>query len=571
MAYNKEKDKDKDYQALINDAVKSGNYAEASRLEQDRNEKIDVEGLNYTKTSNYVKPKGVDDATYNKMQNTSFNASSAVQGATQVTADALHKVNKLTNTDSIITDSTRNAMNGSFRIPGEVKAADRYLAEQLQKIQSGKTSYSDQLQEMMDKIMNRDKFSYDVDQDPLFQQALASAMNSGKQAMQDTIGQASALTGGYGSTYATTAGNQAYNAFIEDAYDNLPQYYQMALEAYQMEGDEMYRQYGMLSDADDKEFGRYVTAFDATSQHRNRLYDEAYQQYRDGKSDAFNMANLERNEHGQLVSDAYNYYNAASNYSDTLYEREYAKWADEINMAYKYAEMQNSDWWNQTNYDESVRQYEQNFAYQKERDAAADAKWEKEYAETVRMNNAQLAKMRSSGSGGSGGSRCGSGGGSYKLSTTEINGLNDAYKNGGVDGALAYLNAVGKAPSDDYSISVVENLLAQADAQIISENEKIEAEKQANTPKTGARSVFRSKSGDNFFVKVGTTSYGVENHGKVTDSTLLNSLNKLNTRDDTAFLHNGDVYVKSGGGYYEIGAKAFGGKKYEELRKALQK
>ena len=40
------------------------------------------------------------------------------------------------------------------------------------------------------------------------------------------------MTGGYGSTYATTAGNQAYNAFIEDAYDNLPQYYQMAMEAY---------------------------------------------------------------------------------------------------------------------------------------------------------------------------------------------------------------------------------------------------------------------------------------------------------------------------------------------------
>lgn len=464
MAYNREKDKDKDYQALINDAVKSGNYAEASRLEQDRNEKIDVEGLNYTKTSNYVKPKGVDDATYNKMQNTSFNASSAVQGATQTTADALHKVNKLTNTDSIISDSTRNAMNSSFQIPGEVKAADRYLAEQLQKIQSGKTSYSDQLQQMMDKIMNRDKFSYDVDQDPLFQQALASAMNSGKQAMQDTIGQASALTGGYGSTYATTAGNQAYNAFIEDAYDNLPQYYQMALEAYQMEGDEMYRQYGMLSDADDKEFGRYVTAFDATSQHRNRLYDEAYQQYSDGKSDAFNMANLELNEHGQLVSDAYNYYNAASNYSDTLYEREYAKWADEINMAYKYAEMQNSDWWNQTNFDEGVRQYEQNFSYQKEQDAAAEARWEKEFAETVRVNNAQIAKMRSSGSGGSR-SRTSSAK-PYTLTDAQIKTLTDLYLNGGEEAVATRLEAWGKIPDTEEGWQVIEDILKPVQAKI---------------------------------------------------------------------------------------------------------
>ena len=85
----------------------------------------------------------------------------------------------------------------------------------------------------MTQIQNREDFEYDVDKDPLFQQALASAMNSGKTAMQDTIGQASALTGGYGSTYATSVGNQAYNAYIEDAYNNLPEYYNMALQAYQ--------------------------------------------------------------------------------------------------------------------------------------------------------------------------------------------------------------------------------------------------------------------------------------------------------------------------------------------------
>lgn len=232
----------------------------------------------------------------------------------------------------------------------------------------------------------------------------------------------------------------------------------------------MYRQYGMLSDADDKEFGRYVTAFDATSQHRNRLYDEAYQQYRDGKSDAFNMANLELNEHGQLVSDAYNYYNAASNYADTLYEREYTKWADEINMAYKYAEMQNSDWWNQTNFDEGVRRYEQNFSYQKEQDAAAAARWEKEFAETVRMNNAQIAKMRSSGSGGSGGSRSSSGGGSYKLTTSDINAVQDVYRKAGygengIEAAITRLKLLGKTPTTPEAEDIVYSLFEEMEAE----------------------------------------------------------------------------------------------------------
>lgn len=42
-----------DYQALINDAVKNNNYAQAAILEQQRNQKIDALGLNTDKTSKY--------------------------------------------------------------------------------------------------------------------------------------------------------------------------------------------------------------------------------------------------------------------------------------------------------------------------------------------------------------------------------------------------------------------------------------------------------------------------------------------------------------------------------------
>ena len=251
---------------------------------------------------------------------------------------------------------------------------------------------------MLDKIMNREKFSYDVDNDPLFQQALASAMNSGKQAMQDTIGQASALTGGYGSTYATSAGNQAYNSFIEDAYDNLPQYYQMAMQAYQMEGDEMYRQFGMVSELDDKEYNRNVMAYDATFQHRNQMYNEAYGQYRDSKSDAFAMANIEIAEYGQRANDAYNYYNIARNEADTQYAREYQTWSDSVNQAWQMMNMQNSDWQNQTNRDFQAAESEKQRVWQ-------SAEAEKERAFTASENAKNRAASRSGGgSGGSGGS-----------------------------------------------------------------------------------------------------------------------------------------------------------------------
>lgn len=314
-----------------------------------------------TTTTTKTNLKGVDDATTEKI-NSSFTASKDQTSAQKKANSALSNLESVTSNKNIVSSDIWNTLGAQFTVPQAVTEADAYLKTQLDKIQSGKTSYTDQVKEMMSQIQNREKFSYDVDADPLFQQALASAMNSGKSAMEDTIGQASALTGGYGSTYATTAGNQAYNAFIEDAYNNLPQYYNMALEAYQMEGDEMYRQLGMLNEADATEYNRTLNAYDATYQHRNQMYNEAYTQFRDSKTDALNIANLKLSEHGQLVNDAFNLYSATSDYANTLYSREFDKWNAEVNQAMQYAGMLNTDYWNQTNFDEGVRQYEKSFA-----------------------------------------------------------------------------------------------------------------------------------------------------------------------------------------------------------------
>lgn len=438
MSYNK----DTDYQKLIDDAVKNGDYASASKYEQQRNEKIETEGLDYEKTNNYQIPSGVDGATYNKM-NSTFTASDEQKQAQDKSNNALSNLEGLTSKENIISEDVTNALNKEFSIPSTVLEADRYLSEKLKQIQSGRTSYTDDINDLMEQIRGRDKFSYDVDTDPLFQQALASAMNSGKTAMQDTIGQASALTGGYGSTYATTAGNQAYNAFIEDAYNNLPQYYQMAMEAYQMEGDEMYRQLGMLNDADDKEFNRNVMAYDATYQHRNQVYNEAYSQYRDSKSDAFAMANLQLNEHGQRVSDAYNYYNATSNNADVLYAREFDKWNAEVSQATQYAQMLNSDYWNQTNFDEGVRQYEKTFAENVRQYDTSFAEQQRQYneslAEQKRQHNEQMAynytALNKKGSGG--------GGGGVKSPTqTMMKDALEAYNAEGMAGLNKYLNSI---------------------------------------------------------------------------------------------------------------------------------
>ena len=137
------------------------------------------------------------------------------------------------------------------------------LAERLAQLESQKPGdwtggqYGQQMQEALDAIRKRKKFSYDLNGDALYQQYKDKYVQQGKQAMQDTMGQAAALTGGYGSTYGQAVGQQQYDAYLQNLNDVVPELYQLALSRYQMEGDDLKTQYSLLADQYQQEYGQY--------------------------------------------------------------------------------------------------------------------------------------------------------------------------------------------------------------------------------------------------------------------------------------------------------------------------
>jgi hypothetical protein len=124
-----------------------------------------------------------------------------------------------------------------------------------------------------------------------------------------------------------------------------------------MEGDEMYKQLGMLNDADANEYQRMYNSWQANYQNANDMYNRAYGEWGDSVNNAYNSANLQLNEHGQLFDQAYKTYGAVADNAQQMYQNEYNAWADEVNNAFKYGSMANSDYWNTTNFNEGVRQY----------------------------------------------------------------------------------------------------------------------------------------------------------------------------------------------------------------------
>lgn len=143
-----------------------------------------------------------------------------------------------------------------------------------------------------DAVINRGAFKYDLDKDALYKQLAENYKNLGKLAMKDTMGQASAMTGGYGNSYAQTAGQQAYQQFMQKSNEMIPQFYQMARENYDAEGNELRAKLGILADDRNTAYGEWRDRFsqlvsdrDYAGSEYNNIYNAAFEAARAAKAD----------------------------------------------------------------------------------------------------------------------------------------------------------------------------------------------------------------------------------------------------------------------------------------------
>ena len=156
------------------------------------------------------------------------------------------------------------------------------------------SQWAAQIDDILGRIMNREEFSYDVNGDALYQQYKDNYIQQGKMAMQDTMGQAAAMTGGYGNSYAATAGNQAYQASLGELNNVIPELYQMALDKYTREGDELLDQYAILGDQENQDYAKYQDTYNQWLAERDNAYDRYdaerdydYGRYADGRDFAY--------------------------------------------------------------------------------------------------------------------------------------------------------------------------------------------------------------------------------------------------------------------------------------------
>ena len=141
-------------------------------------------------------------------------------------------------------------------------------------------AYAPAINDALNKILNREAFSYDVNTDGLYQQIKDNYVKQGKQAAMDVQGQSAALSGGYGNSYGVLAGNQAYQEQLTNLSNQIPELYQLAYNRY---NDEDTRDRNNLSALQGLEATDYARYQDETSAYDTAL-QTAYKKYAASRS-----------------------------------------------------------------------------------------------------------------------------------------------------------------------------------------------------------------------------------------------------------------------------------------------
>ena len=211
----------------------------------------------------------------------------------------------------------------------EAKAAlDRVLSE---KPGSYTSRWDKELDALYDQIANRKAFSYDLGADPMYRQYREQYQSAGRLAMENTMGAAASLTGGYGSSYSQQAGQQAYNAYLQKLNEVVPELYAQARSQYDREGSALSERYALISSREKSDYDRY----------------------RDQVSDYY-----------AALSDARGAYQSEAQRSE--------------NLALQYAKLANDNYWSSLEYqadreDAANTQYWRQLAYADKQAAAAEA------------------------------------------------------------------------------------------------------------------------------------------------------------------------------------------------------
>ena len=165
--------------------------------------------------------------------------------------------------DSALTEAL--GRNGNYDDSADTNAARARLEQRQQQLADAETGrpvafssrYDQQLNDTMDRILNRSEFSYDANTDPAYQAYSKAYQNAAQQSMLNAQAAAAANNGGFGSSSGQMAAQAAYAEQMNNMTNMIPQLMNDAYSRYQTDLANQRTDVGMLQNADATDYGRY--------------------------------------------------------------------------------------------------------------------------------------------------------------------------------------------------------------------------------------------------------------------------------------------------------------------------
>ena len=183
-------------------------------------------------------------------------------------------------------DGRRIYVNGLAAEP-ELTAREAQKSMEALQPKEYQSSFEGELAQLYDQITGRKAFSYDPQTDAQAKNYAYLYTQKGREAMADTMGQAAALTGGYASSYAQTASQQAYDRYMRDLAELMPELEKNARQRDESQRDWLMQQYEQVSSQEQEAYKRYQQeqaawqdSYDRAGKEADALWEREYANYK---------------------------------------------------------------------------------------------------------------------------------------------------------------------------------------------------------------------------------------------------------------------------------------------------
>ena len=177
------------------------------------------------------------------------------------------------------------ADGGSFRLESKLnRRADDLLGQigsfgsfSYDEAPTYENAFVQQQKDLLDRILNREDFSWSKETDPQWSSYKKSYLREGDRATANALAQASAASGGRPSSYAVNAATQAGDYYATKLNDVIPTLYQQAYERYLDEYNMKLKDLNTVNQQEQLDYAKYLDRLGQFNTDRGF----AYQNYAD--------------------------------------------------------------------------------------------------------------------------------------------------------------------------------------------------------------------------------------------------------------------------------------------------